>query len=105
MEGEMNDEVLIAMKKAIERLSDEVSELGVRLDLSDMRLNKQLSAQHEAVKAVSRPWQTVLDSLPYKSEFLKAVLRSRRPLIPIMVNGHVQLIPRAVVRDYLRGIV
>ena len=47
-------------------------------------------------------WQLVLSRHGDKQGYLKSILRTRKRLIPISLNGNTQMVPRAQVRDYLR---
>lgn len=47
-------------------------------------------------------WQRVLSEHGNKRGYLKSILRTRKRLIPISLNGNTQMIPRGIVRDYLR---
>lgn len=47
-------------------------------------------------------WQWVLQECNDKPALLKQILRTRKRHVPISLNGNIQMIPHALVRDYLR---
>lgn len=47
-------------------------------------------------------WQLVLSKHTNKQGYLKYVLKTRKRLVPISLNGNTQMVSRAQVRDYLR---
>lgn len=47
-------------------------------------------------------WQRVLSEHGDKQGYLKSVLRTRKRLISVSLNGNTQMVPRVYVRDYLR---
>ena len=50
-------------------------------------------------------WQVVLEHAVDKLELLKSILKTRKRVIPISLNGRAQLIPRADVVAYLKEII
>lgn len=47
-------------------------------------------------------WQLVLSKHGDKQGYLGRVLKTRKKLIPVSLNGNTQMIPRRLVRDYLQ---
>lgn len=62
------------------------------------------SAQPRSFMIPMDSWHTVIDALPVPAAevFLAAILKTRRRGVPIGINGVVQYVSRAQVRDYLR---
>ena len=68
-------------------------------DEADPLLQRAMVAWKVTIPAPQ--WQLVLSKHTDPGAYLKQVLKTRKQMIPISLNGNTQMIPRGYVRDYL----